>query len=162
MPDRDRFWKQRLAALGLDHYRLGDADPVDTRPARLGPPSAGRRAARIFADLAHKTRYVDPALAGHWPTIVGPEIAGLCRPGRLSGGRIGRTLEVHCRSAAAAARVQFEAETIRRKANGFLGPGAVGRVLVRQAESPAAPADDRLAAALGRFRRNISPDVDGN
>ena len=78
-------------------------------------------------------------------------------PGRLSGGRLARTLEIWCSSGAAAARIQFEAETIRRKLNEFMGPGAVGRILVRQRASAAkVDPDDRLGAALGRFRSSVS------
>ncbi len=142
-------------------HRLRDGlPPVVTRPARSAPPAVGRIAARIFADLARKTRYVDPNLAADWPRIVGPEIAGLCRPGRLTGGRLGRTLEVFAPNGAAAARVQFEAESIRRKVNELLGPGAVGRIAVRQAG--ARPNDgvggerSRLETALGRFRSAVS------
>ena len=161
MPYRRPSWKDRIAAAGLTSYHLGDAPgaPANTRPARPAPPGVGRAAARVFSDLARATRYVDPALADNWPTLVGRELADLCMPGRLSGGRLARTLEIWCSSGAAAARIQFEAETIRRKLNEFMGPGAVGRILVRQRASAAkADPDDRLGAALGRFRSSVSDE----
>ena len=124
-----------------------------TRPARKAPPQLNRFAARVFADLAQKTKFVDPNLAANWAAIVGPEIASLCRPGMLSGGRAGRTIELIAPNGAAAARVQFEAEAIRRRLNGHLGPGVVGHVSVRQ--SAACTSDPKLDGALARFRASI-------
>lgn len=126
--------------------------PVASKPARRAPPAIGRFANEIFSDLARRTRFVDPNLAVDWPRIVGTELAGLCRPGRLSGGRLGRSLEVYAASGAAASRVQFEAETLRRKVNEYLGPGVVGRIVVRQA---ADSAEGGLESALGRFRAAV-------
>ncbi len=134
----------------------GDA-PVKTRPAREPPPAIGRYSSKIFADLAGRTNYVDPALAARWADLVGPEIAALCRPGRLTGGRIGATLEVFARNGATASRAQFEAETIRRRLNDYLGPGRVGRITVLQrAANPAAEPSGPLGAALSRFRASVS------
>lgn len=127
-----------------------------TKPARPAPPAVGRAAARIVSDLARKTRFVDPALAADWAGVIGRELAALCRPGRLSGGRGGRTLEIYAKNGAAAARVRFEAETIRRKVNDYLGPGAVGRIVVRQAGNDRNTQTDRLDSALGRFRAGIA------
>lgn len=128
--------------------------PIKTRPARKAPPPVGRFTAAIFAELARKTRFVDPAIASRWPDLVGTEIAGLCRPGRLAGGGRGGTLEIVVADGAAAARVEFEAEAIRRRLNDALGPGAIGRLVVRQRASGAAD-DPRLAAALSRFRAAV-------
>lgn len=128
-----------------------------TRPARPAPPAIGRYAAKVFADLARQTRYVDPDLAAEWPRIVGRELALLCRPGRLTGGRIGRTLEILAATGAGATKVQFEAEAIRRRMNEVLGPGVVGRVIVRQTSTlPAGGDGARLKTALSRFRAAIA------
>lgn len=127
---------------------------VVTKPARSAAPHFRRYAAGVFADLARKTKFVDPKLIESWPALVGPEIAALCRPGRLSAGRAGRTLELIAPNGAAAARVQFEVDAIRRRLNHHLGPGAVGHISVRQSASPA-PADARLDGALARFRASI-------
>lgn len=126
--------------------------PVVSNPARRAAPAIGRYANEIFSELARRTRFVDPNLAVDWPRVVGTELAGLCRPGRLSGGRLGRSLEVFAASGAAASRVQFEAETLRRKVNEYLGPGVVVRIVVRRA---AEAADTRLESALGRFRAAV-------
>lgn len=133
---------------------MTDAKPIRTRPARRAAPPVGRYTAAIFADLAEKTRFADPQLAARWGAIVGPEIAALCRPGRLTGAGAGRTLELVVRDGAAAARVEFEAEAIRRRLNDALGPGMIGRLSVRQ-KAGAAPSDPRLAAALSRFRAGV-------
>jgi len=127
---------------------------IVTKPARSPPPHLRRYTAGVFADLARRTRYVDPALIEAWPALVGAEIAGLCRPGRLSGGRTGRTLELIAPNGAAAARVQFEAEAIRRRLNDYLGPGAIGHISLRQSAS-GQPGEVRLAGALARFRASI-------
>jgi hypothetical protein len=133
-------------------------EPVRTKPARKAPPPIRRFASAVFIDLARRTKFVDPSLAGAWATIIGAEMAALCRPGRLTGGRTGRTLEVIAPTGAAAARIQIESEAIRRAVNEFLGPGVVGRLLIRQAGGrPAGPTDgaDPLGSALGRFRASI-------
>ncbi len=135
--------------------RLPHRPPVDTRPARRAPPAIRRYSSAVVAELAQKTRYVNPALAAEWSAIVGSELAGLCRPGRLSGGRIGRSLELICPSGAAAARVAFETEGVRRKVNMFLGPGAVGKISVRQS-GVKDEGGARLSSVLARFRSAVS------
>lgn len=139
---------------------MADRDAVRTKPARQAPPPIRRFAAAVLVDLARRTKFVDPALAAAWTKIVGPELAALCRPGRMTGGRAGRTLEVFAPHGAAAARVQVEAEAIRRAANEYLGPGVIARIAVRQAGRGAAAAGsadgaDALGSALGRFRASI-------
>lgn len=130
------------------------AGPVITKPPRSAAPHLRKFTAEVFANLARKTKYVDPGLASVWPAIVGPEIARLCRPGKLSGGRSSRTLELIASNGSAAARVQFEAAAIRRKVNDHLGPDVVGHISVRQ--SALREADPRLQGALARFRAAIA------
>ncbi len=124
-----------------------------TRPVRRAAPSIARTSAAIFAELAKKTKYVDPALAERWPSLAGEKIAGLCRPGRLTGRGQGKTLEVRAPNGAAAAAVQMEADGLIARINAFLGPGAVGRIAVIQsgaAERPAPrPSGDAGAAGAG-------------
>lgn len=129
---------------------------LKTRPARPAPPAIGRYSAKIFADLAGRTRFVDPALAANWTTLVGAEIAALCRPGRLTGGQVGATLELHAPHAAAAARTQFEAEAIRRRLNNYLGPGRIGRITVLHLQGPAPVGESGLDGALSRFRASLT------
>lgn len=136
------------------------SSPIQTRAARAAAPPIRRYGAQVFAELARITNYVDPNLAASWSAIAGEDLARLCRPGRLSGGRIGRTLEVIAADGAAAALVQFEAESLRRNVNDFLGPGAVGRIYVRQAgqrsDGASSAEGSPLGGALSRFRASVS------
>lgn len=139
--------------------------PVKTKPARSAPPHVRRSAQSVFIDLALLTKFVDPALAAAWGEIAGADLAALCRPGRMTGGRTGRTLEVVVPNGSAAAKVQFEAEGLRRRLNAFLGPDTVGRIAIRQSgrqsrepsPDPGGPdAPSPLGAALGRFRASFT------
>ncbi len=127
---------------------LRDLTPRPTRGPRPAAPPLARAASALVADLARKTRFVDPDLAVRWTEFAGPEISKLCRPGRLSGGTHGRTLEVIVPHGAAAASVEFAAETLRRRLNSFFGPNAIERIAVVQGPAPAADARPRFS----RFR----------
>lgn len=145
--------------------------PIKTKPARSGPPPLARASAGIFAALARKTKFVDPALAEKWPILAGEEIAAVSRPGRIIGQGRGKTLEVHVRDGAAAAEVQMFSDELIRRLNSYLGPRAITRLAVRQSggrrpgpksAAAGAPEDDSpLGAALSSFRAAIkrrSPD----
>ncbi|MEO0697027.1 MAG: DUF721 domain-containing protein [Pseudomonadota bacterium] len=107
----------------------------------------------ILARVARSTRYVDPTLAEKWPDIVGADISAICRPGRLSGGRQGRTLEIHVNSSAAAAAVEFNERAIIDSLNEYYGPGVIGHVRVQRVSGgPPAPSRGN-APLLGSFRR---------
>lgn len=123
--------------------------PPQTRAARQAAPALSRYASGVLADLARKTRFVDPDLAANWPVLAGSEIARLCRPGRLTGGREGRTLEVVVPHGAAAASVEFASETLRRRLNDYFGPNAIARIAIIQGPAPPkAP-----GGGLSRFRK---------
>lgn len=138
-----------------------------TRPARLSAPAISRAGAAVFAALAKKTKYVEPSLAERWPALAGERLAGLCRPGRLTGRGQGKTLELRVPNGAAAAAAQMEADGLIARLNAYLGPGAVGRIAVIQtgasAGGPAAaddapdprPGDGELGAALASFRAAV-------
>lgn len=138
-----------------------------TRPARACAPAIARASAAIFANLAKKTKYVDPSLAERWPALAGEKIAALCRPGRLTGRGPGKTLEVRVPNGAAAAAMQMETDGLIIRLNSYLGPGAVARIAVIQSgagKAPAGkppasggradngPAEGPLGAALASFR----------
>ena len=127
---------------------LRDLSPPQTRGPRPAAPPLARAATALVADLARKTRFVDPDLTARWTEFAGPELSRLCRPGRLTGGTHGRTLEVIVPHGAAAASVEFAAETLRRRLNGFFGPNAIERIAVVQGPAPAGPARPRFS----RFR----------
>lgn len=141
--------------------------PPQTKRARRGPPQIARASATVLANLARKTKYVDPALSDHWPTIAGKAIAALCRPGRITGrrggvGKTGRTLEVITPNGAAAAQLQMLADDLKSRVNRYLGPNSVTQIAIRQRNSgpaSAPPGDEHretpLSAALTSFRAAV-------
>jgi hypothetical protein len=131
-----------------------DDDPprVATRPQRPPPPHLNIYVASLFADVAAKTRFAEPGLLQRWTEIVGAEAARLGRPGRILGGTRGATLELIAADGASAARLRFEAESLRQRVNQFLGPNRIGRIHVRQSgAADGAP----LESALSRFRASM-------
>ena len=125
-----------------------------TRPARAAAPPVSAYSSRILEGLARTTRYVDPDVAGRWRDLVGSEIAGLARPGRLSGGAMGRTLEVLVEHGSAAARVAVEEAAILARLAEYFGPGAIARLAIRQSESrPENGSPPEGAGGLSRFRQ---------
>ncbi len=125
----------------------------ETRGARQAAPAISRFSAGVLAGLAERTRFVDPDIIANWPVLAGPEISKLCRPGRMTGGGsgksgAGRTLEVIVPHGAAAASVEFAAETLRRRLNDYFGPGAIARIAIVQGPASAKPA----GGGLSRFR----------
>lgn len=133
-----------------------------TKPARRAPPRIARASAEVFAALTRKTKYAEPSLAENWPSIAGAEIAALCRPGRITGGRTARTLEVRAPSSAAATTLAMRLDDLQTRVNRFLGPGAIARITIQQSatQSPVTqPADDDpspLGQALASFRAAVS------
>jgi hypothetical protein len=127
---------------------LRDLTPPPTQGPRAAPPPLARFAAGLIADLARRTRFMDPEIAGRWTELAGPELSKLCRPGRLTGGPSGRTLEVIVPHGAAAASVEFAAQTLKRRLNGYFGPNAIERIAILQA--PALTSDTK--PRLSRFR----------
>lgn len=112
---------------------LRDNGPAPaTRGVRQSAPALARFSSGVLEGLARQTRFVDPALIARWSELAGPEISRLCRPGRLTGGRQGRTLEVIVPHGAAAASVEFASETLRRRLNAYFGPEAIVRIAVIQ------------------------------
>lgn len=139
--------------------------PRSTRPARSAAPAIARAGASVFADLAKRTKFMDPALAERWPALAGEKIAALARPGRITGRGTGRTLEVSVANGSAAAAVQMEADGLIARLNAYLGPGSIERIAViqtgqtgrdRAPAGDAAPETGELGAALASFRAAIS------
>ncbi|MEZ5920358.1 MAG: DciA family protein [Parvularculaceae bacterium] len=133
-----------------------DFDAPRTRPVRPAAPPLRKFSANLIEGLARKTRFVEPSLAANWGELAGPELSRLCRPGRLTGSAHGRTLEVVVSHGAAAASVEFAAETLRRRLNSYFGPNSIARIIVIQGRGPgpARPGGGGGAGGgLGRFRR---------
>lgn len=128
--------------------------PPQTRAPRRAAPALSRFTGGILADLARKTRYVDPDLIANWTALAGPELSKLCRPARLTGGREGRTLEVIVPHGAAATSVEFAAETLRRRLNEHFGPNAIARIAI--VHGPKAGGTSPPPRGLSRFRNGDS------
>jgi hypothetical protein len=124
--------------------------PPATRAVRSAPPSLGRFSAGVLADLARQTKYVDPEIIARWTALAGPEISRLCRPGRMTGGRGGRTFEVIVPHGAAAASVEFASEALKRRLNDYFGPGSIARIAIVQ--GPPAGGRPLSGGGLSRFR----------
>lgn len=139
----------------------------NTRPARSAAPAIARAGALVFSDLAKRTKFMDPALADRWGALAGEKVAALARPGRMTGGPRGRTLELFVANGAAAAAVQMERDGLIARLNAYLGPGVIDRIAViqtgRSPQSPKTgaapddkpPAEGELGAALASFRAAI-------
>ncbi len=132
--------------------------PKATRPVRAPAPAVARFSAAIVAGLARQTRFVDPDLIVHWGEIAGPEISQLCRPGRITGSPRERTLELIVPHGAAAASVQFAAETLKRRLAAWFGPNFVNRIAVVHGPAPrnrgpSGPPATTPGGGLSRFRQ---------
>ncbi|MBI1393499.1 MAG: DUF721 domain-containing protein [Alphaproteobacteria bacterium] len=145
----------RLAARPLET----SGRSVKSRGVRQAAPAAGGFANMIIARLAQKTRFVDPGLLARWPTLVGKDVAGVCRPGRLLGSGVGRTMEIHVADGAAAALAQFRHDDIVDRLNAYFGQGVVARLSVRQVGGSApgtsptgTPPQASAPRGLSRFR----------
>ena len=140
---------------------------LKTRRARRAPPSVAKAGSAVFSRLAKKTKYVDPNLADDWLSIAGPEIAALCRPGRITGMPGARTLELHTESSAAALQLQGQTDDLLSRLDGYFGPGVVTRISFRQtagrrragSHTPQAAEsvqDSGLQTALSSFRKAVA------
>ncbi len=140
---------------------------------QVDPPSPKRKPGRhrgflqAGALITEQTRtaaarrgYAEARLKALWPDIVGPEIAGITRPARLttSRGPSGALLTLGVLGANGP-QIQMLLPLIRERINAALGPGMVGRIQITQAGGaeppvlrdapPAPPADiSTLAAPL--------------
>lgn len=83
-------------------------------------------------------------LKRHWEEIVGPALAALCAPEKLTPGKTGGTLTVRA-GGAAALLLQAQASEIVARVNLFSGGAPVARLAIQQrgatlARKPTAPA----------------------
>lgn len=90
--------------------------------------------------VAARRGYLEARLAALWPEVVGPEVAAIAWPAKLtlSRGPAGGALALAVRGAHAP-QVQMMAPGIIEKVNALLGPGAVRRVTLTQSARGLAP-----------------------
>lgn len=112
-------------------------------------------------------------LLTHWPEIAGRDLAGLCRPVKVSYGKggLGATLSVLA-SGAAAPLVQMQLPALKERVNACYGYAAIARIQVTQtsaqgfAEAPTAfTAAPNITApspqALAKARQVVDTLTDG-
>ena len=92
----------------------------------------GGDAATVGSAAFARAGFADPSLVLHWEQIVGPEVARLARPLRLSQGAHGGVLTLLAEPAAAVF-LSHETRNLAERINSFLGRPAVARLKFVQA-----------------------------
>jgi len=110
-----------------------DRQPEEPPPRRNWAGPVGRDIASAASQAFARAGFTDPTLVLHWAEIVGPEIARIARPVRLSDGVLTLRAEP-----GATVFLQHEARILCERINTFLGRPAVARMrLVQGAVTPA-------------------------
>ena len=120
---------------------LGAGVGKGKRPRRFGGfRPAGALIAAQTSTAAGKRGYADARLKALWRDIVGPEIAGVAAPVKLTPtrGPAGGLLTLGVQGANGP-QVQMLLPLIRERVNAALGPGTVGRARITQAAGFAEP-----------------------
>jgi len=107
--------------------------PRRNRPGAIAADT-GPAAAAAFA----KAGFADPALVLRWTEIVGPEVARLAQPLRLSKGHLGGILTLRA-APGAALFLAHEKRTMAERINAYLGCAAVGQIKFVQSALPVRP-----------------------
>lgn len=116
--------------------KQGEAEP----PPRRGRSAAVAEDSSALARAAFARKgFADPTLVLRWSEIVGPEVARLAVPVKLSEAAAGGTLTLKSEPAAALF-LQHETRQICERINAYLGRAAVGRLRFVQAPLAARPA----------------------
>lgn len=119
-----------------------DESKQDTRLA-MGPVPVARLLARATRPLMGRIQAATARLALDWPQIVGPALASVTAPDRLSGGKDGRVLTIRA-AGPVALELQHLAPQLVERINAHAGPGLVSRLRFiqapRGAAEPQAPA----------------------
>lgn len=118
--------------------------PSDSgKPVRFRPAAKSRRmrgfepAAGLLREPIRKAGesrgFAISRLLTHWPEIAGRDLAGLCRPVKVSYGQggLGATLSVLA-SGAAAPLVQMQLPQLKERVNACYGYAAIARIQVTQ------------------------------
>lgn len=117
----------------------------ETAPERRNRVHPVGAEARIVGQAAFaRAGFADETLILHWSDIVGPDIARLAHPLRLSGGAPGGVLTLGAEPAAAVF-LQHESRTLLARINAYLGRPAVARIRFVEAEGQLIPQKDQKA-----------------
>jgi len=108
---------------------------VNKRRARKGPVAAAKLLAKVTNPAFRRQGFVESEVLLRWPAIVGPELARLATPEKLTftrGSPAGGVLHVRA-AGAAGVEVQHLAPTVIERVNSYYGYRAVARVHIVQA-----------------------------
>lgn len=120
-------------------------------PLRHGLHPLSRLVRRAVAPGFQAQGFAAAEVLIRWPEIVGVDVASVCQPERLSGGRAGGTLIIRA-AGAAALELQHRAPQVIDRVNHYFGYPAVQRLKLIQApllpaRRPAPPERRALTAA---------------
>lgn len=115
------------------------------KPRKSGVRALGQLVPGLIAPAAKKYGFSSADLIGHWPAIVGEDMAAICTPERISWPR--RAPDAEDGSAPATAtlvlralpqhvlQASHETATIADRVNAYFGYEAIGKVTVRRGEA---------------------------
>jgi len=106
-----------------DKNKQGDAPP----PRRNRTEAVGQEGRSLAASVFARKGFPDPTLVLRWAEIVGPDVARLARPIRLSAGPDGGTLTLKAEPGASVF-LQHETPALCERINTYLGQPAVSRL----------------------------------
>jgi len=118
--------RRRRPAGGVSQ-RVSGAGPDERDPKLLG-----QAVERLIADRGWETERAVGGVEGRWGQIVGPDLAGHCRPEAFDDG----VLTVRADSTAWATQVRLLAGTLLARLNADLGAGTVTRLSVLAPTGP--------------------------
>jgi hypothetical protein len=129
-----------------------------TRPARRGPPPAGKQLTQLLKGLEDKFGQGPDVLRARWREIAGETLAARTEPVKLVKSRTGgATLELKV-DGPAAALIQHQAPELLARVNLYLGEGQVARLRIVQGRvkpPPQVAAETRAAQARRRRARPL-------
>lgn len=120
-------------------------DKQDDVRLAVGPVPVARLVAKVARPLAGRIQAATARLALDWPQVVGPALAAVTAPERLSGGKGARVLTIRA-AGPVALELQHLAPQLIERINAHLGPGAVARL--RFIQSAPGFAETQAQAAL--------------
>lgn len=104
-----------------------DQPELPLPPRRNRTASVGRDAAELGANILAKAGFRNPTLVTRWAEIVGPGVAQVCQPVKLSDGPTGGVLTLKAEPGASLF-LQHETRVLCEKINGYLGHALVARL----------------------------------
>jgi hypothetical protein len=125
---------------------VSEGDTTSRMRLAMGPVPVARLLAQVTRPLMGRVQAAAARLALDWPGIVGPALAAVTAPERLSGGKDGRVLTIRA-AGPVALELQHLAPQLIERINAHAGPGFVTRLRFVQAarglDDPPAPAPPR-------------------